>query len=157
MDRRVLIQIATASAVGPTAAPAQARLYAPRFFTASEWAAVEGLALALLPEEPNSPGAKSAEVPRYLDTVLLHADQATQAEWRSGLTLLTAANLPAAARAELSPVAPVEKFFVTFKRLALEAFFQSPAGAKFFNYLGNTLVSRFPGCETGNNRKPHPY
>ena len=146
MERREIIQILAASgALAQTKAA-----YAPRFFTASQFAAVEQLALALLPEEDASPGARSGEVPRYLDTILLYAGAAIQAEWRQGLVILKPEEFVKVAQAELAPATEAERFFVTFKRLALEAFFQSPAGARFFGYQGNGAIPAFPGCATKN-------
>jgi len=52
----------------------------------------------------------------------------------------------ALATAETNPSTEDERFFGVFKRLVLEAFFQSDAGAKFFGYRGNAAVSGFNGC-----------
>jgi hypothetical protein len=154
MERRELIQILAASGA---MAQGQGQPYAPLFFTAAQWTHLADLTDALLPEEPGAPGARSAEVPRYIDTILLHSDPATQAAWRRGLDQLDPKEFAQVSAAELDPVTEVERFFVTFKRLALEAFFQSPAAAQFFGYRGNVAIEAFPGCAGPNNPTSHRH
>jgi hypothetical protein len=152
MERRELIQILAA-----TSALGQAAPYAPRFLTAAEYGHLEQLALTLLPEEPGSPGAKSANVSRYIDTILVYSDSAAQSEWRKGLAILKPDDFIKVAAAELSPKTEAERFFVTLKRLVLEAFSQSPAAAEFYGYRGNTAIRDFPGCSPASKQIPKPH
>jgi len=143
MERRELIQIALASS-----AFAQATT-APTFFTAAEYQQLDALTQVLLPDEPQSAGARAANVNWYIDKVLTYSGAAAQAVWRQGLTQLTPENLPAAAAGERNPNTPAAHFFVTFKRLALEAYLQSKAGQQAFGYQGNAHLHDFPGCPPG--------
>lgn len=49
------------------ATTAAARAYAPRFFTASEWAFVNAASARLIPNDALGPGALEAGVPEYID------------------------------------------------------------------------------------------
>lgn len=141
MERRDLIQL-----LATVPAFAQGKAYAPRFFTKEEYAKLDALTQALIPEEPGSPGAKSANVGYYIDTVLLYADDAQKEQWRQGIALIDANQFAQLAAMELQPTNDAERFFGPFKRLTLEAFLQSDAATKFFAYKGGHSVPNFPGC-----------
>jgi hypothetical protein len=149
MERRELVQIlAAAPAMAQGAKP-----YQPRFFTRDEYAQLDTWTDALIPTEPGSPGARAAQVGYYIDTVLLYAPRQTQETWRTGLAALRAMGSPPAralaklAAAEASPSSAAERFFVTFKRMTVEAFCHAEIAQKeFFGYKGNRAVKEFPGC-----------
>lgn len=141
MERRDLIQLlAAVPALG------QSPGTPPRFFTAAEYAKLDTLTQALIPDEPGSPGARAANVGYYLDTVLLYADAAQQEQWRRGVAALEVSAFATLAANELTPDSEAERFFGIFKRLTLEAFLQSEAAERFFGYRGGHAVAGFPGC-----------
>lgn len=142
MDRRDLIQLLSA-----VPALGQGARYTPRFFTEAQNTRFEALAEALLPSEPGSPGAREAQVSYYVDTVLLYADEATKAQWRQGMDALEASAFARLCENEMNPRTESERFFVAFKRLTLEAFFQSERiQREFFGYKGNAHLKEFPSC-----------
>jgi hypothetical protein len=143
MERRDLIQL-----LATVPAFAQGQRYTPRFFTKDEFAKLATLTATLIPDEPGSPGAPSANAGYYIDTVLLYADAAQQDQWRKGLALIEPAQFPQLAAAELKPSNDAERFFGAFKRLTIEAFLQSEAANRFFSYQGGHSVPTFPGCPT---------
>jgi hypothetical protein len=51
------------------------------------------------------------------------------------------------ARNEGAPVTPLEKFFVTLKRSAVDAYVLSDIGMReYLGYTGDTSIPAFPGC-----------
>lgn len=149
MERRELVQIlAAVPALAQSGKP-----YQPRFFTPDEYTLLDSLTDALIPTAAGSPGARAANVGYYIDTVLLYAPKQTQQIWREGLGGMRALSLPPErvmeklARAEAAPSTPVERFFVAFKRMTVEAFCHAEvAQREFFHYKGNHAVREFPGC-----------
>jgi hypothetical protein len=149
-----------ASPTGPVAAN-----YTPRALTAAEYRVVDILADLILPTDETSPGAHDAGVARYIDIVLLYGDVATLASWQIGVKAVNDAAKAAHGRSfheipvpqqtdivrtmaanETNPVSPMETLFVALKRLAIEAFYLSPAGKQSLGYRGDTAIARFPGC-----------
>ena len=126
---------------------------------------VDKLVDLILPADETSAGAHDAGVARYIDIVLLYGDKATLASWQSGVKSVDEAAKSAHGRPfneitaeeqtgilrtmaanETNPVAPLETFFAAVKRLAIEAFYLSPAGRQSLGYKGDTAIVRFPGC-----------
>lgn len=128
-------------------------MYAPRFFSKDEYAWLDQLTEALLPGEPDSPGAREANVCYFIDTVIHWGDAALKRQWRVGLAAMqslalgpleTVAKL---AGNETNPTTDADKFFVTFKRMTIDAYCQSEiAQKKVFGYKGSHAVKDFPGC-----------
>ncbi len=176
IDRRDLFKIvgaglvATGQAATPHEHAAQAAIdianYHPRFFSESEYRAIDRLADIILPSDEQSPGAHAAGVRYYIDTVPHYSEPATQERWKSGLTAVEASAhaefnagfgectsvqqeriVNAMARNEAAPSTEPERFFSLLKDLALEAYVLSETGMKrYLGYRGNTAVSEFRGC-----------
>lgn len=173
MERRELFVILGAAAVADLeaqqhhAAPSK-RLgpYTPRFLSKEEAALVEALTEVIIPATEGSPGATEAGVLRYLDTYLLYAPKETQAAWRDGLVAVdqeaksrfgsgyAALDSQGQDRVMLAMAENEGKrddilgrFFLTMKRLSVEAYHYSPVHwAHNVKYKGNTAVPEFPGC-----------
>jgi len=154
VERRSLIQILGAGLTATqleaqhshaTSAKAAAT-YAPRALSPAEYRVVDRLAEMILPADESSPGAHDAAVARYIDIVLLYGRKETLSFWKSGVELVetiarekhgrTFGDLAteeqvslvrAMAANETDPVTSFERFFVTVKELAIEAFFPADA------------------------------
>lgn len=151
MERRELFRIigAAAAAAGTELAHAETA----RFFSPAEYEWLGALCQAILPADEEGGGALEAGVPRYIDTLLFHADDAAKSFWRSGLAATADLRPKAAAdvvmrlvAAESAPSTDAERFFVRLKAVTIDAFFQSTVGMKYVGYKGNTGVMTFPGC-----------
>jgi hypothetical protein len=144
------------------------RDYRPRLLSPPEYELTAELCEIIIPSDSDSPGAKEAGVPWFIDTVLLYATAERQDAWRSGLKEVDAlaARLRGAtflrcsapdrleivkhlARNEDLPESPEEKFFGEIKALSVQAFCLSDIGMKeYLHYRGNTSIPDFPGCPT---------
>jgi hypothetical protein len=151
MERRELFRVIGIAAVsaGQRAGAAQA----PRFFSETEYQFLESLCEAILPADEEGGGAIEAGVPRYIDTLVFHAEAATKDFWRSGLAAAGESRRATAreiverlAKGEHAPATEAERFFVRLKAVTIDAFFQSQTGMDYVGYKGNTGVMRFPGC-----------
>lgn len=173
VERRSLIQILGAGLTATQldaqhshSASAKATVpYAPRALSPAEYRVVDRLAEMILPADESSPGAHDAAVARYIDIVLLYGRKETLASWKSGVESVETIAREKHGRAfgdlatdeqmslvraiavnEMNPTTSLERFFVTVKELAIEAFYLSAAGKKSLGYKGDTAVSEFPGC-----------
>lgn len=145
-----------------------------KFFTDSEYAAVDALTAILLPSEPSSPGAREAQVPAFLDYVLRESEPARQQAFRRGLTAVDAqaqsrfgklfascmaeqqdAIVAELAARESAPASELDEFFVLLKRLTLEGYLFSPVSYQHFGYRGDHAVAGFTGC-THPEHQPKP-
>lgn len=149
VSRRELVQLLAAV---PALAQSGAG-YVPRFFTKDEYAWLDQMTEALLPGEPDSPGARESNVCYFIDTVLHWGDATLKQQWRAGAAAMQALGIPptdAVAKlpsTEPSPSTDAEKFFVAFKRMTIDAYCQSEvAQKKVFGYKGSHAVRDFPGC-----------
>lgn len=151
------------SLIGTFTVPAD---YRPRFLKPAEYELTVELCEIIIPSDEDSPGAKQAGVPWFIDTVLLYAGAEQQERWRSGLAGIDAlaselkgntflrcsvaerlqvaehlsGNEDSAGNAE-------ETFFGELKAIAMEAFCLSDVGMKqYLHYRGNTVMSEFAGC-----------
>lgn len=153
----------------PQAEPA-AMASAPQFFSLPEYRTVEMLTELIIPTD-DQPGAKEAQVARYIDFVVFSAaefEPQLQKEWTEGLAtldklsqqehghafrdltpaqqegLLTAMSLP-----EHDPKATHEAlaFYRRVKEMTVEGFYTSKIGLiDVLGYQGRTYLSEFPGC-----------
>ncbi len=138
-------------AAAPTAALSS---YTPRALTQAQYDTLGGMLDVLLPADEESPGAREAGVARYIDTTLHYADEATRRAWVTGFGALSrevgdrelTAGLTRIAEAELQPRTEGERFFVTFKQAAIQAYYLSAAGRRSLGYKGDTAIREFPGC-----------
>jgi hypothetical protein len=140
--------------------------YQSRFLTRSEYEFTSELCEIIIPSDDQSPGAKQAGVPWFIDTVLLYANAERQHAWRTGLSDIDAlavrlkgdSFLRCSGAGRLQVVEYLaqheedantreEKFFGELKALAIEAFCLSDLGmSQYLHYRGNAALSEFPGC-----------
>jgi len=143
---------------------------APQFFTPQEYRDVEILTELIIPTD-DTPGAKEAQVARYIDFVVFSAaefEPQMQKEWTEGLalvnrlsrqkhghafselssprqeSLLTELSLP-----EHDPRASHEGFgfYRQVKEMTVDAFYSSKIGlTDVLGYLGRQYCDSFPGC-----------
>jgi len=138
MERRDVFRILAAGAAMPVL---QAAPYEPRFFSKSEYDALDGICEAIIPKDEEGGGAHEAGVAEYIDTYVLHApDPEIKQFFRDGLAKLTAIPLDGLAAHENDP------FFARLKTLTIEAFFNSKVGYEYVGYKGNSGQLSFPGC-----------
>ncbi len=133
--------------------------YAPRFFTAHEFATITALGDLILPKDDRSGSASDAGSPEFIDTIVLE-QPARQTAMRGGLawldtecrsrfdkTFLDCVDAdrrqvlddiawPRRARPEMSHGV---RFFNTMRDLVATAFWSSQIGVKDLGYLGNTI------------------
>lgn len=164
-----------AATVARAVAEGSAAPYAPRFFTAHEWATVRLLADYIIPRDERSGSATEAGAPEYIDFVL--ADQTpapkrmapttAQMAMRGGLAWLdgesrhrfTTSFLQAtdAQRRQLlddiawpakarAEMRPGVAFFSRLRDMTAAGFFSSKMGVRDVQYLGNTVVTEWKGC-----------
>jgi len=152
---------------------AKGRSYAPKFFTAHEWATVCLLADAVIPRDERSGSATDALVPEFIDFILddplaePRERESLQTRTRGGLAWLDrecrgrfarpfvecsgeerAAVLddiawPEKARPEMGPGAA---FLSLFRDLVASGFWSSRMGVEDLRYTGNTFVAEWTGC-----------
>ena len=144
--------------------------YAPLFFKPEEFETVQILTEMIIPTD-DQPGAREAQVARYLDFLLYSAAEfqlALQDQWVQGLTQLDQAStakegrpfrkLALAERTKLltemslpehEPKAhhPGFEFFRLVKEMTVEGFYTSRVGLiDVLGYRGLTYLDEFPGC-----------
>src|SRR5881396_2045398 len=149
MERRELFKILAASAAGSpasaqhqhgTAAPDLAS-YQPRFFSASEYEALDHLCEVILPADEQSPGARQAQVRFFIDGMVHFSDAQSQQRWRAGLKAVEEAAqasfgkpfiecgarqqdsiVARMAQNEGAPKSELERFFGPLKRMTVEGY-----------------------------------
>lgn len=142
----------------------------PQFFSAPEFRTVEILTELIIPTD-DQPGAKEAQVARYIDFVVFSAaefEPQLQKDWIDGLALLeklssqkyghafrdlTAAQqealLTEMSAPEHDPKATHEgfAFYRRVKEMTVEGFYTSKIGlVEVLGYIGRTYLAEFPGC-----------
>ncbi|HEX4773798.1 MAG TPA: gluconate 2-dehydrogenase subunit 3 family protein [Bryobacteraceae bacterium] len=164
-----------ASAAGQFAPPSD---YLPRFLTKSEYQLTSELCEIVIPTDDQSPGAKQAGVPWFIDTVLLYANNERKGAWRTGLSDIDAVAVrlkgdsflrcseadrlqvvQKLAQDEEDTTSREGQFFGELKALAIEGFCLSDLGmTQYLHYRGNVALAEFPGCAptsiTGLDREP---
>ena len=150
--------------------------YAPKFFTALEWAALRVLVDDIIPRDERSGSATDAAVPEYID--FLMADQtpapreqgpsSTQVAVRGGLAWLDGEcarrfggkRYAACSRAERTKVLddiawPAKAkpelshgaaFFTRMRDMTASGFFSSKIGVQDLKYMGNIPIAKGDGC-----------
>ena len=144
--------------------------YAPHFFKPDEFKTVESLTELIIPTD-DAPGAKEAQVARYIDFVVSAAAEfkpSLQLEWAQGLKLLDSlsrekhqrafhevstgdqeALLMAMSLPEREPGITHEgfEFYRLVKDMTVEGFYTSRVGlVDVLGYKGLAFLSEFPGC-----------
>lgn len=137
------------------------RDYAPKFFAAADFEALQSFTEILIPTD-DTPGAREAQCAHYIDFVLQAAGPELRKQWQDAMRTLEAAGFHAAdAAARASLVAamarpevergathPLYPVFRLIKQQNTFAFFTSRAGMiETLDYRGNTFNATFPGCD----------
>ena len=140
--------------------------YQPQALTQAEYHLLDALAETLLPADETGPGAHSAHVAYYLDVVLKHSSTAKAQLWKNGLAGVEALGqkrferplaacsgpereelMAELAKRESAPQTELDRFFVEFKKTAIDAFYASILiQREHLGYQGNTAVMEFAGC-----------
>jgi gluconate 2-dehydrogenase gamma chain len=138
----------------------------PRYFSEAEGKVISRIADLIVPET-ETPGAVSAGVPAYIDSVV-GANKELQETFRAGLAWLESRAQSAHGQGflalteehQIGLLTPLcdaadaaraghagEKFFAAVKALTADGYFTSKAGLmQQLGYQGNTVVAEFPGC-----------
>jgi hypothetical protein len=148
----------------------------PKVLSTSQLATLEQLVEAIIPADDRSPGAKEARVADYIDLLLSESDDELALQWMGGLAALDAraaaqfrvpfVRLSAAqvdsilaeiSANELTPVTPLERFFVMTKDATIHGYYTSEIGIhRELRYKGNQFLQEFVGCETEDGKDcPH--
>ena len=106
----------------------------------------------IIPADEEAGGAVEALVPRYLDTLCLYADSNTKDFWRRSLAELGRTGdreqlITRLVEKERDAQTELERFFVRFKIVTIDAYFQSDIGKAYLGYKGNGHSLTFPGCK----------
>jgi gluconate 2-dehydrogenase gamma chain len=150
-----------------------AKPYAPKFFSAGEWASVRVLADVIIPADARSGSATDALVPEFIDFILddplaeVRDRERLQTRVRGGLAWLErecarrcGKGFVAASAEERRPLlddiawpakAPDEMeagaaFFTLFRDLVASGFWSSKLGTDDLRFMGNTFVAEWKGC-----------
>ena len=151
-----------------------------KVLSASQYATLEALTEAIIPQDERSPGAKEARVADYVDLLLSEGDAVLRQEWLDGLAALDAEATArfaspfvklAPAQVEVllgevsrarpvgdsAPKAPLEAFFVAAKDATIQGYYTSEIGIhEELRYKGNTVLGEFVGCLTVDGKDcPH--
>ncbi|MBI3472559.1 MAG: gluconate 2-dehydrogenase subunit 3 family protein [Candidatus Solibacter usitatus] len=170
MERRVAVQaLAGVMVAGPIAAQPASGL---RFFGPAEDALLNRLTELILPADSHSPGAREAQVSRFIDLMVSHSDPQVRDLWRTGLravdgeasrrfsqTFLASSPaqqdqiLRAMASSEKRPETELERFFVRLKSMTIDGYYTSAIGIhRDLRYQGNRALDEFPGCRHPEHR-----
>ncbi len=149
-----------------TAAAAANQPYAPRFFTAHEYATVVALGDMIIPKDARSGSASDAGAPEFIDYLIAEQPE-RQTAIRGGLMWLDAECLSrvdkafvdcsdAERRGVLDDVAwpqrakpefrQAARFFTTMRDLVATGFWTSRIGVDDLGYLGNRPVAEWTGA-----------
>jgi hypothetical protein len=162
-----------AAQAGVQKAKAAGKPYAPKFFTAGEWATVRILADIVIPADERSGSATDALAPEFIDFILddplaePRDRERLQTRLRGGLAwlerecarrcgkgfatasaderkpLLDDIAWPDKARPEMEAGAA---FFTLFRDLVATGFWSSKMGVEDLRFMGNTFVAEWKGC-----------
>lgn len=175
VTRREVLKLAGGALAASSVPALRAAAAAPdlRFFTPDEYALADTLCELVIPADAHSPGARAAEVARFIDGRLAEAfTDEPRTEWREGLRRiddlarrehgevflrLTAAQqvslLERLAAAESKPASAEERFFAELKRRTVHAYYTSRIGIhEELQYKGNVLLQEFAGIDVSRKR-----
>ena len=149
--------------VAPVNTQAQSQL---RFFTPAEMTSIVLMTDLIIPSDEQSPGAKDAGVPAFIDLMVSESPVETKNLWRNGLAAIdelckkefgnTFGNLPSQeqvvvlksiSRNEYQPRRIEERFFIAIKGLTVDGYYTSELGIhQELRYKGNAYLKDFAGC-----------
>jgi hypothetical protein len=162
----------TLDEIHQTAHPVQsANHYEPRFFNPEQFQMVEIVTELIIPSD-DGPGAREAEIAKYLDFVVFSAAEympSLQRDWTDGLAMLnreaqkqygsTFRGISSPDREKLfiemslpesdsSKQHPGFAFYKLTKEMTVDAFYTSKIGLMdVLGYKGLSYLLEFPGCE----------
>jgi Gluconate 2-dehydrogenase subunit 3 len=151
-------------------AAAPAGKYAPKYFSAAQYAALTFLCDAIIPKDEKSGGAVEAGAPEFID-LLTSENPEFQLKLGGGLFWLDAACtdrydkvfmecMPEQKKEILDLIAYRKNakkdpslsqgvaFFAFLRNLTSDGFYTSKIGIADLQYMGNTALREFPGCPT---------
>jgi len=137
-----------------------------RFFTPAEMTSIALMTDLIIPTDEQSPGAKDAGVPAFIDLMVSESSVETKNLWRNGLaaidefckkefgntfTTLTSeqqvAVLRLISRNEYQPRRIEERLFIAIKGLTVDGYYTSELGIhQELRYKGNAYLKDFSGC-----------
>ena len=136
------------------------------FFTPAEMTSITLMSDLIIPADEQSPGAKDAAVPAFIDLIVSEASIETKNRWRNGLAAIDqlcnkefghtfgtlnseqqVAVLKLISRNEYRPRKIEELFFVAIKGLTVDGYYTSELGIhQELRYKGNAYLKDFAGC-----------
>jgi hypothetical protein len=149
---------------------------APKFLSSDQIRTLTVLTEVIIPADEHSPGAATAGVPAYIDSVLAQSPDERKNLWTQGLAAIDRianadfarpfADCTASQHEQLllkfsanedSPTTPEEKFFVAIKNMTIEGYYNSSVGLhKDLEYQGNEALGEFEGCTHPEHGAPAP-
>jgi len=149
--------------VAPVAAQTPSQL---RFVTAAEMTSIVLMSDLIIPADEQSPGAKDAGVPAFIDLMVSESSVETKNLWRKGLVAVDqlckkefgttfgsltseqqVAVLKVISRNEYQPRRIEERFFIAIKGLTVDGYYTSELGIhQELRYKGNAYLKDFAGC-----------
>jgi len=137
-----------------------------RFFTPAEMTSIALMTDLIIPTDEQSPGAKDAGVPAFIDLMVSESSVETKNLWRNGLAAIDqlcnkefghpfgtlkseqqVAVLKLISRNEYQPRKIEERFFVAIKGLTVDGYYTSELGIhQELRYKGNAYLKDFSGC-----------
>ena len=136
------------------------------FFTPAEMTSITLMSDLIIPADEQSPGAKAAGVPAFIDLMISESSVETKNLWRNGLAAVDqlckkefgntfgtlnaeqqAAVLKLISRNEYQPRRIEERFFIAIKGLTVDGYYTSELGIhQELRYKGNAYLKDFAGC-----------
>ena len=149
--------------VPPVDAQAESQL---RFFTGAEMMSIVLMSDLIIPADEQSPGAKDAGVPAFIDLMISESSVETKNLWRNGLAAVDqlckkefgnsfgtlsseqqVTVLKLISRNEYQPRRIEERFFIAIKGLTVDGYYTSELGIhQELRYKGNAYLKDFAGC-----------
>lgn len=186
LGRREMLKLAALSALGSGfarrgLAAMQGDAAEPRFLSETDLRIVDALTERVIPADDHSPGAREAEVARFIDAVLAEADPRYPEDaellesWRRGLETARAAHralhgvevqdgtpeqhdgLLEHLSRETRRDTPEGELFSLLKEWTVEAYYTSEIGIhRELGYQGNTVLEEFAGELPRGPAQPEP-
>ena len=136
------------------------------FFTAAEMTSIALMTDLIIPTDEQSPGAKDAGVPAFIDLMVSESSVETKNLWRNGLAAIDefckkefgntfatltseqqVAVLRLISRNEYQPRRIEERLFIAIKGLTVDGYYTSELGIhQELRYKGNAYLKDFSGC-----------
>ena len=137
-----------------------------RFFNAQEIATIAAISELIIPADEDSPGAKDADVPAFIDLMISESSAEVKRLWNEGLIAVDKLSqkrfstafvnaspdqqvtlLKTISKNEYSARSIEERFFVAIKSLTVDGYYTSQVGIhQELRYKGNAYLKDFVGC-----------